>query len=68
VPDTASGNRSAQHGHDMILDQEIGEAFGAVSAGESDGHEGYLAIGYWLLADEDAEVRSLEEWPMAHSQ
>ncbi len=36
MPHPAPGNGAAEHGHDMVLDQEIGKALGAVSAGEGD--------------------------------
>jgi hypothetical protein len=50
----APGHRSAEYGHDVVLHQEITEVLGTVSAGKSD-HEGLLAIGYWTLAEQDAE-------------
>jgi hypothetical protein len=32
-------DRPPEHGGDMVLDQEIGEALGAIPAGKGDGHE-----------------------------
>ena len=38
VADPAAGHGAAQHGGDVVLDQQIGEALGTVAAGEGDGH------------------------------
>ncbi len=38
VADPAVLDRTAQHGRDVVLDQEIAELFGAVATGERDGH------------------------------
>jgi hypothetical protein len=39
MPNTAPGDGTAEHCYDMILNQQVSEALGAISAGESD-HEG----------------------------
>jgi hypothetical protein len=39
MADPSPCHGTAQHGYDVILNQQVSESFGTVSAGESD-HEG----------------------------
>jgi hypothetical protein len=66
MADASPGYRATEHGHDVILNQQVSEALGAVSTGESD-HE---AIVYRLLVigRSGYGVRSPAEQPIAHSQ
>ena len=36
MSDAAPGHRAAEYGGDVVLDQEVGEALGTISAGEGD--------------------------------
>ena len=38
MADPPAGHGATQNGGDMILDQQVSEALGAVTASESDGH------------------------------
>ena len=40
VAHPAAGDGAAEHGRDVVLDQQVGEALGTVAAGEGDGHDG----------------------------
>jgi hypothetical protein len=71
MTDPASRNRTTENGRDMILDEKVGEAFGAVAAGKGDGHEGWArsAMGCSIFnlppsssISESRIANGLEEW------
>jgi len=59
MADSSAGHSTAQHGHHVILNQQVGESFGTVSAGESN-HEG---TGYWLKGGKEKCLRHPEATP-----